>query len=151
MIWRNVKRVAYVTGIIIVLWIVLSLVISSRGVKYTVAKTVEHDPSLPHFVLDSVVLHGETFGSPENPTVIVVHGGAGWDSLVGRLEAFEREVLFLAGSCNVILGAEIQAEQIKYFPNATLVLIEGVGHEMFAENPTASLAPVRTYLSGQNR
>lgn len=340
MIWKYVKRAAYVTGIILVLWVVLSLVISSRGVKYTVAKTVEQDPSLPHFALDGVVLHGEAFGNPEDPTVIVVHGGAGWDyrsllslkslsdqyfvvfydqrgtglsprvaddeltfevyltdldalvdrfsrsrpvnlighsfggmlvssyvgrhpdkvagvvlvdpgplttemaehpnfkfpfgvrftlhatgswiesrfysgpddhakndyflgkffgsyegkghpmagykcsretsveslqhrrlgsgaffgmhktypsggegqgvSLVSGVEAFETEVLFLAGTCSVILGPEIQREQIKYFPSARLVVIEGVGHEMLAENPEATLAPIRTYLLKQN-
>lgn len=335
-----IMYVAYATGIIIVLWVGLSLVFSLRGVKYTVAKTVEHDPSLPRFVLDDVVLHGETFGNPENPTVIVVHGGAGWDyrgllslkalsdeyfvvfydqrgtglsprvaddeltfeiyltdldalveryspgrpvnlighsfggmlvssyvgrhpdkvagvvlvdpgpltsemaehpnfkfpfgvrftlhatgswiesrfysgpddqakddyflgkffgsyegkghpmagykcsrettveglqhwrlgsgaffgmhktypkggegqgvSLVSGVEAFDTEVLFLAGTCSVILGPEIQREQIKYFPSSRLVVIEGVGHEMLAENPQASLAPIRTYLSKHN-
>ena len=43
-----------------------------------------------------------------------------------------------------------QAEQMKFFPSAKLIVIEGVGHEMFAENPAASLAPVRTHLSEQN-
>jgi hypothetical protein len=31
-----------------------------------------------------------------------------------------------------------------------LVVIEGVGHEMLAENPEATLAPIRTYLLKQN-
>ncbi len=58
---------------------IVSLMISSRT-SYAAAKTVEHDSSLAHFVLDyGVVLHGETFGNPENPTVIAVHGGPGWD------------------------------------------------------------------------
>ncbi len=72
-------------------------------------------------------------------------------SFVEGVEAFEKEVLFVAGSCDVILGAEFQGEQMKYFPNAKLVVVEGVGHNMFAENPEASLVPVRTYLLAQNR
>lgn len=337
-----IKAVVVVLLLLLVVVVVLSLVVSSRGVRYTVVKTVEHDPSLPHFVLDDgLVLHGETFGNPENPTVIAVHGGPGWDyrsmlpiralsdeyfvvfydqrgsglsprvdddqmtfeayladldalvdryspqqlvnlvghsfggqlvtsyigqnpdkvagvilaepgpltseiakhpnfrfpfgarfalhtagswiesrfysgpddhargdyfvgkffgsfegkghpaggymcnqetslealqhwrlgstaffklgktypsgeegqrfSLVEGVEDFDKEVLFLVGSCDVILGAELQGEQMKYFPNAGMVVIDGVGHEMFAENPEASLAPVRTYLLGQNR
>ena len=336
------RRVIYVAGVIALLVVllatVLSLMVSSRT-SYTVIETVEEDPSLPHFVLDNgVVLHGETFGNPENPTVILVHGGPGWDyrsllsvkalsndyfvvsydqrgtglsprvddnelnfenylvdldalverysparpvnlighsfggmlvssyvgrfpskvagvilaepgpltseiakhpnfrfrfgvmfalhaagswiesrfysgpdshakrdyflgkflgsyegkghpmagyfcdrqhppavhwrlgssamfrmrktypggedgqtfSLAGGLEAFEKEVLFVVGSCDVILGEELQREQMKYFPNARMVVIDGVGHEMFAENPEASLTPVREYLLEQN-
>ncbi len=72
-------------------------------------------------------------------------------SFVGGVQAFAREVLFLVGSCDAILGAAFQREQMKYFPNARMVVIDGVGHEMFVENPQASLAPVRAYLLEQNR
>ena len=68
-----------VVVLLVVVVVVLSLVVSSCGVSYTVVKTAEHNPSLPYFVLDGVVLHGETFGNPENLTIIVVHGGPGWD------------------------------------------------------------------------
>ncbi len=309
------------------------LVLSTQVKDYEVAKTVEHDPNLPHFILGNVVLHGETFGSPENPTVIVVHGGPGLDyrsllplkalsdeffvvfydqrgtglsprvgddqlnlesyladldslvdrfsagrkvnlvghswggklvsSYVGRhpekvshvvmaepgplnagvmvhykgkvefsttfklhvagswllslfasgpdsdaaadwfqyqimagfkgedhplagyfckkklppighwrvgrrawiavrdsyttprnipvnfvqgMERFHKEVLFITGACNVMLGPEFQREQMKYFPRARMVVIEGVGHQMFWESPAASIAPVREYL-----
>ncbi len=339
------RRVIYKTGIVaivVLLLVVLLSVVLSSGTSYTVMETVERNPSLPRFVLDDVVLHGETFGNPENPTVIVVHGGPGWDyrsllpikalsdeyfvvlydqrgtglsprvdgdelsfesyladldalvdrygrgrpvnlighsfggmlvssyvgrhpdkvaavilaepgpltseiaehpkfkfrfgvrfalhatgswiesqfysgpddhakgdyflgkffgsyegkghpfdgyfcnqettleglqhwrlgsgafywrvqnsypsggegqrvSHVGGVEAFEKEVLFLAGSCSIILGAEVKRAQMKYFTKARLVVIDGVGHEMFIENPEASLAPVRTYLLEQNR
>ena len=45
----------------------------------SVAKTVEQDPSIPHVTIDGVTFHAETFGNPENPVVIVVHGGLGDD------------------------------------------------------------------------
>lgn len=333
----------FIVGLLLLLVVLafLSLLVSSSGVKYTVAKTVEQDPSLPHFELGGVVLHGEVFGNPANPTVMVLHGGAGWDyksmlslkelsdeffvvfydqrgsglsprvdkdeltfenyltdlnalidhfspgrpvylighsfggmlatSYVGRypdkvvglvlaesgpltsemaeypsfkfpfgvrfafhavgtwlesrfysgpddqarsdyfagkflgsyagrghplagyfctedvtqgdtqhwrlggealtyikrtypsgadgqrfsflegLGAFEKQVLFLTGSCDVILGAELQREQLKFFRDARMVVIDGAGHEMIADNPEASLAAIREYLSEQNR
>ena len=51
---------------------------ASRG-SYTVAKTVTDDPSIPHLTLDGYAFHSEAFGSPDNPTLIVVHGGPGFD------------------------------------------------------------------------
>jgi proline iminopeptidase len=309
------------------------LVLSAHVRAYEVAKTVEHDPSLPHFTVGAVVLHGETFGSPANPTVIAVHGGPGLDyrnllplkalsdeffvvlydqrgtglsprvdddeltldsyladldalverysagrrvNLIGHswggmlvssylglhpekvgrvvlaapgpldeamaagfnskrdirvrfllhvagswllspfasgpdphasadwfqfqmlaafegddgpfdgffcdrespllghwrlgrrasiavgksyssgrkpragfvedVEHFGEEVLIIAGACDVFLGPEFQREQMKLFPRASMMIIDGVGHEMFAENPGASIAPVREFL-----
>jgi len=75
---RLVKNTTGVGGIVVLLLAVLSVVLSSCT-SYTVMETVEHNPGLPSFVLDDVVLHGETSGKPESPVVIVVHGGAGWD------------------------------------------------------------------------
>ena len=307
------------------------LVLFAQVRDYQVAKTVEHDPSLPHFTLGEAVLHGETFGSPENPTVIAVHGGPGLDyrrllslkalsdeffvvlydqrgtglsprvddheltlgsyladldalverfspgrrvnlighswggmlvwsylglhpekvghvvlaapgpldgattagadsrssvrvrfllhlagswllsplasgpdphasadwfqyqvfgafqgdeapfdgyfcdaeppplahwrlgrrawiavresysradraSLAEGVGRFPEEVLFVSGACDVFLGPEFQRAQMRLFPRASMVVIDGVGHEMFAENPDASIAPVRAYL-----
>ncbi|WP_119155308.1 alpha/beta fold hydrolase [Caldimonas tepidiphila] len=45
----------------------------------TLPATVEHDPSLPHVELDGYKFHVRTYGNPENPPVIVVHGGPGGD------------------------------------------------------------------------
>ncbi len=59
------------------------------------------------------------------------------------LERFQEEVLFVAGACDVILGPEFRRKQMKYFPRGRMVVIDGVGHEMFAENPAASIPPVR--------
>jgi hypothetical protein len=50
-------------------------------------------------------------------------------------EAFERELLFLAGSCDVILGTEFQGEQMKYYPKARTIVIDSIGHETFTDNP----------------
>jgi len=143
---------------------------------YQVARTVEQDPGIPHLALNGAVFHSETFGDSQDPVVIVVHGGLGWDyrsllpfkalsdeffvvfydqrgtglsprvgveqlsldssltdldakdgkmrvSLVEGVEAFRGEVLFLTSACDVILGVEFQQEQMQYFRNARMVVI----------------------------
>ena len=69
-------------------------------------------------------------------------------SFADGVESFHGEVLFVAGRCNVVFGEERQREHLRYFPNARLVVIDGVGHEMFGEDPEASVPPVREYLKG---
>ena len=46
-----------------------------------------------------------------------------------------------------MIGVDWQREQMKFFPNAELAVIPDAGHEMFTENPEASLAAVRAYLN----
>ncbi len=46
---------------------------------YKVARTVADDPALPLIEANGYRFHGETFGDPRAPVVIVVHGGPGWD------------------------------------------------------------------------
>lgn len=71
-------------------------------------------------------------------------------SFVEGVEGFTDEVLFVAGACNVVFGEERQREHLKYFPNARLVVIDGVGHEMFGEDPGVSIPPVREYLRSRS-
>ncbi len=65
---------------------------------------------------------------------------------VRGVERFRRKVLFLAGSCDSILGERMQRRHIRYFPSARLVIVEGAGHTMFGEKPEQSVAAVRRYL-----
>ncbi len=41
--------------------------------------TVDEDPSLPSISVNGTQLHSETFGNPNNPMVVVLHGGPGGD------------------------------------------------------------------------
>jgi pimeloyl-ACP methyl ester carboxylesterase len=66
--------------------------------------------------------------------------------LVNGVEGFTNKVLFIAGECQKVIGVEWQKRQMGYFPNAELAVIPGAGHEMFAENPVASITVVREYL-----
>jgi proline iminopeptidase len=68
-------------------------------------------------------------------------------NLAEGVEDFSRQVLFMTGECQTIIGEDWQREQMELFPSADLVVIPDAGHEMFKENPTASIAAVRSYLS----
>jgi proline iminopeptidase len=58
---------------------------AARSGEYEVAATLAGDPALPRVTIDGLTFHAETFGDPNNPVVIVVHGGPGGDyrSLLG--------------------------------------------------------------------
>ena len=68
-------------------------------------------------------------------------------NLIAGVENFTDRVLFITGECQTYIGADWQREQMEFFPNAELVVIPDAGHEMFAENPIASIAAVREYLN----
>ncbi len=44
-----------------------------------VPKTVDEDASLPSIFVNDTHLHAETFGSPNDPMIVVLHGGPGGD------------------------------------------------------------------------
>ncbi len=44
-----------------------------------VPRTVDEDPSLPSIAVDGTRLHSEAFGDPNNPMILVLHGGPGGD------------------------------------------------------------------------
>jgi proline iminopeptidase len=44
-----------------------------------VPRTVEQDPSLPSLALNGTLLHVRSFGSPQDPLLILIHGGPGAD------------------------------------------------------------------------
>ncbi len=44
-----------------------------------VPKTVDEDPTLPSIFVNGTQLHAETFGNPDNPMLVVLHGGPGGD------------------------------------------------------------------------
>jgi proline iminopeptidase len=68
-------------------------------------------------------------------------------NLVEGVENFSNLVLFLTGECQTLIGVDWQREQMKFFSRAELVIIPDAGHEMFKENPTASIVAVRAYLA----
>ena len=71
-----------------------------------------------------------------------------------RIEAnapnYTDEVLFIAADCSTFTGEELQSAQMSIFPKARLVVIPNAGHEMFSDNPAASLIVIREYLETHN-
>lgn len=55
-------------------------------------------------------------------------------------------VLFLAGSCDTVIGQEHQKRLAAHYPTADVAVIQDAGHYMFNDQPEASLAEVRRYL-----
>ncbi|MCB0254364.1 MAG: alpha/beta hydrolase [Anaerolineae bacterium] len=71
--------VVLVVGILLVVLITaIGLYVSTDG-DFEVPATVSGDPTLPRVEIDGYSFHAETFGNPDNPVVIVVHGGPGGD------------------------------------------------------------------------
>jgi len=62
------------------------------------------------------------------------------------IDKYADPVLFLASSCNTLTGREFQARQAKLFAQAAMVSIPQSSHDLFWDNPQASLAAVRQFL-----
>ena len=71
---RIIQCVGVLIGIVSLAGI--GLFIATAG-DYSVPNTAATDPTIPHIKIDDVVFHAETFGDPQNPVVVVVHGGPG--------------------------------------------------------------------------
>ena len=72
-------------------------------------------------------------------------------NLAEGVEQFGNKVLFMTGECQQLIGPEFQSRQMALFPNAELSVIPDAGHEMFFENPEASVDVVRAYLNSPAR
>lgn len=57
--------------------------------------------------------------------------------------------LFIAGSEDTIIGPDHQRSQMRRFPRARLVVIEGAGHTMIGEQPDHTLVVIRDYLDDE--
>jgi proline iminopeptidase len=67
-------------------------------------------------------------------------------SFAERAGSFNKPVLFLCGSENVLIGPEHQKSHIKLFPEAEMAVVAGAGHSMFGEKPAESMDAVRRFL-----
>lgn len=69
------------------------------------------------------------------------------DTLSAKAGDYKNPVLFMAGECDTWIGAELQAKHAELYPDAQLVVIPDSGHEVFWDNPEASIKAVREFLS----
>jgi len=69
---------------------------------------------------------------------------------INRLESgadvYEKPVLFLAGECDTWIGEELQRKHAEEYLNADLIVIPNAGHDMFWDNPDATIKAVRQFL-----
>jgi proline iminopeptidase len=77
------------------------------------------------------------------------NGKGVWDFTTG-LDRFQKPVLFTGSELNEVIGAELQKRQMKFYPQATLAVIAGAGHDHHWTHPEATLRPVLSYLSAIN-
>lgn len=68
--------------------------------------------------------------------------------LLSGVDRYDGRVLFLSGSCNTLIGPELQRRQLRFFRHAELAVIGGAGHPMFSDKPDESLTLVRKFLGG---
>jgi len=74
------------------------------------------------------------------------HGKPVWDFTVG-LERFQRPVLFEASELDEVEGVAFQKRQMTAYPNATLAVVAGAGHDHPWTQPEATLRPIFAYLA----
>ncbi|MGI3185777.1 alpha/beta fold hydrolase [Nioella aestuarii] len=74
------RRVLRGIGFLIALLLIAvgALYVGTMG-EYPVPATVSDDAALPRIEVGGVALHAESFGDPENPAIVVLHGGPGAD------------------------------------------------------------------------
>jgi len=78
------KQSIKIISIIAAIPVIFSILIYLLTAGAHVSETVEQDPQLPHVTINNITFHAETFGDPNSPVVIVVHGGPG-DDYIGLL------------------------------------------------------------------
>jgi len=66
-----------------------------------------------------------------------------------HLSAFRTPVLFIAGSLSQVLGESLQSKQVLKYPAASLVVIEGAGHDVAWVKTAEVLSHIRPYLNAR--
>ncbi len=112
---RFPKFIGYLAGGLLLAGILGTgvLYFATRG-EYPVLATVLDDPGLSSMEVNGVMLHMETFGSPENPAVIILHGGPGGDyrSLLALQELADEYFLVFYDQRGAGLSERVSADQL---------------------------------------
>ncbi|HET9599079.1 MAG TPA: alpha/beta hydrolase [Anaeromyxobacteraceae bacterium] len=75
----------------------------------------------------------------------IVDGEPVWNFVAG-LDRFTAPVLFEASEENTVIGIEFQKKQMPFYPNASLAVIAGAGHDFPWTRAAETVAPVLAYL-----
>ncbi|HKW10121.1 MAG TPA: alpha/beta hydrolase, partial [Gemmatimonadaceae bacterium] len=63
-----------------------------------------------------------------------------------NLSRYTTPVLFIAGALSEVLGPSLQTEQMKSYPLASLIVVDGVGHDVHWRQPAIVAGQIRNYL-----
>ncbi len=66
-----------------------------------------------------------------------------------HLSAFPTPVLFIAGSLSEVLGEPLQKKQVLKYPSASLVVIDGAGHDVAWVKTAEVMTQIRAYLGAR--
>jgi proline iminopeptidase len=66
-----------------------------------------------------------------------------------NLSAFTTPVLFIAGAGSTVLGASLQQEQVQHFPSASLLVLNGAGHDVHWVRAAEVITHSRAYLNAR--
>jgi proline iminopeptidase len=77
---------------------------------------VTDEASLPSIEIRGIRLHAETFGSPGNPVLVVLHGGPGGDyrSLLGLKKLADQYRVIFYNQRGVGLSQRVPADQLNF-------------------------------------
>ncbi|MEX1334567.1 MAG: alpha/beta hydrolase [Candidatus Limnocylindrales bacterium] len=80
-----------------------------------------------------------------------VLGGPELEAPLDRIRATASSVvtpiLFLAGACDTWIGPELQRRHASWYPDARLGVIDHAGHDIFWDQPDASIEATRAFLA----
>lgn len=76
------------------------------------------------------------------------HGAADYD-FTTKLSRYTTPVVFIVGSLSEVLGASLQTEQMKSYPSASLIVVDGVGHDVHWRKPAIVAGDIHDYLASR--
>ncbi len=114
---RVLKYLAVVIGVLLLMVIVAAgfLYFTTAG-DYTVLPTVADDANLPRLELNGYTYHAETYGDPDSPVVIVLHGGPGGDyrSLLGLQDLADDYYVVFFDQRGAGLSERVSKDELTY-------------------------------------
>ncbi|MFO7593519.1 MAG: alpha/beta hydrolase [Pseudomonadota bacterium] len=113
MVKRSWKRKTLLGLVLLFTAVFIGGYVKTMG-DYSVRMTVADDPSLPYIEINGYRFHGQTFGNVDSPTVIVVHGGPGWDyrSLLPLKDLADEYFVVFYDQRGAGLSPRVDAEQL---------------------------------------
>jgi proline iminopeptidase len=66
-----------------------------------------------------------------------------------KLSRYTTPVLFMTGALSDVLGASLQTVQMKAYPSAQLIVVDGVGHELQWRQPSTVVGHIRNYINSR--